>query len=58
MTVKNRNPSLLTDTIGKNAIFVERGTGGQGASQAGICTALQRGACTYRAGSARYPARE
>ena len=30
MTVKNRNPSLLTDTIGKNAVFVERGTGGQG----------------------------
>ena len=31
MTVKNRNPSLLTDTIGKNAVFVKRGEGGQGA---------------------------
>jgi len=31
MTVKNRNPSLLTDTIGKNAIFVKRGKGGEGA---------------------------
>ena len=31
MTVKNRNPSLLTDTIGKNAVFVKRGKGGQGA---------------------------
>ncbi len=30
MTVKNRNPSLLTDTIGKNAVFVKRGEGGQG----------------------------
>ena len=31
MTVKNRNPSLLTDTIGKNAVFVKRGKAGQGA---------------------------
>jgi len=31
MTVKNRNPSLLTNTIGKNAIFVKRGKGGEGA---------------------------
>ena len=31
MTVKNRNPSLLTDTIGKNAIFVKRGVAGEGA---------------------------
>ena len=30
MTVKNRNPSLLTDTIGKNAIFIKRGTSGEG----------------------------
>jgi len=31
MTIKNRNPSLLTDTIGKNAVFVKRGKAGQGA---------------------------
>jgi len=31
MTIKNRNPSLLTDTIGKNAVFVKRGESGQGA---------------------------
>ena len=30
MTVKNRNPSLLTNTIGKNAVFVKRGESGQG----------------------------
>ena len=31
MTVKNRNPSLLTNTIGENAVFVKRGEGGEGA---------------------------
>ena len=31
MTVKNRNPTLLTDTIGKNAVFVKRGKAGEGA---------------------------
>ena len=30
MTVKNRNPSMLTDTIGKNSVFIKQGKGGQG----------------------------
>ena len=30
MTIKNRNPSLLTDTIGKNSIFIKQGKGGEG----------------------------